>query len=132
MRRFGRRHWRGRVVMTVPVCHLTCKFRMLLKMLERVVRHDPKSTNSKKGLLTSHVSKAGNPCVSSFVIRTLAVLMSGGSCSTLFSFSALPSQLLQFEDDTSHRVLIGCEKIKPSWATTGADLISSLCLKSCP
>lgn len=62
-----------------------------------------------------------------FVIRTLAALMSGGSewpCSALFSFWALPSQLLQFEDDTSHRVLIGCEKFKPSRATTGADPIS--------
>ena len=77
------------MVMTVPVCHLTCKFRMLLKMLERVLRHDPKSTNSKKRLLTSHVSKAGNPCVSGFVMRTLAVLMSGGSSSLGFTIPAL-------------------------------------------
>ena len=61
------------------------------------------------------------------MIRTLAAVMSGGSewpCNALFSFSALPSQLLQFEDDTFHRVLIGCEKFKPSGATTGDDLIS--------
>lgn len=39
-------------VMTMLVCHLTRKYRMLLKMLERAVRYDPESINKQKE--TSH------------------------------------------------------------------------------
>lgn len=102
--------------MNMPVCHLTGKYSMPLKMLERGVRHARKNINSKNRLVVPHRNKAGNPCLHIFMIRISAALKCGGSewpYNALFFPLASP-QPLQFVDNTSHKLLISWTKVSPA------------------